>query len=131
MPGWQDGRTTMGIKTAANRRHQSFGNQLRILRFQRGLTQLALGQAMGWQTGSAINQMEQGTYNPTLEVIYRLAAVLKVQPGELFTEPIDRDAGSDEQRRPLDLQGLPPPLQETLTALVTSMKQECSHCPSS
>jgi transcriptional regulator with XRE-family HTH domain len=121
----------MVTKTAASRRHQHFGNQLRVLRLQRGLTQLALGQAMGWQTGSAINQMEQGTYNPTLEVIYRLAAVLKVPPGELFTEPLDRHAGPDPECRPLDLQGLSPPLQDTLTALVTTLKQECPHHPSS
>jgi transcriptional regulator with XRE-family HTH domain len=110
----------MGTKTAASRRHLNFGEQLRALRLQRGLTQRALGQAMGWQTGSAINQMEQGTYNPTLEVIYRLAAVLKVKPGALFTEPIER---------PLDIQGLSPPLQDKLTALVSTLKQECPHRP--
>lgn len=107
----------MAVKTKAPARHQRFGDRLRYWRLKRGLTQLVLGQQMGWKNGSAINQMEKGTYNPTLAIIYRLAEVLGIASAELFTEPTER--------MPIDLQGLSPPLQDHLTALITTIKHEC------
>lgn len=107
----------MAVKTKAVARHKRFGERLRYWRDQRGMTQIALGQAMGWKTGSAINQMEQGTYNPTLRVIYRLSAVLEIAPIELFIDP--------EKSVLVNLDGLSPPLQQQLTALITNMKHEC------
>lgn len=109
-------------RTTGAPRHKRFGDSLQYWRQQRGLTQVALGQALGGKDGSAINQMEKGTYNPTLKSIYRLAVVLGIPVAALFQEPPGEVS--------VALDGLSPPLQANLTALITHMKDACQRKPS-
>ena len=58
-------------------------NLVRI-REQRGLTQTQLAEAIG-ANQATISKIEKGIGNPTLDMIQRIAAALKVHPSQLFT----------------------------------------------
>jgi transcriptional regulator with XRE-family HTH domain len=63
----------------------AFGAKLRELRLAAGLTQEQLGAATSPSMQSqAIVRYESGDRGPTLAVIYRLAAALKVDPCDLL-----------------------------------------------
>ena len=59
-------------------------NKIRQLRFDRGeMTQQALADRIG-VTRQTINAIELGKYSPSLEVAFRIAAVLGVPLDEVF-----------------------------------------------
>ena len=67
----------------------AFGKRLREARLRAGLTQDALGVAIGLDEGPAcirISRYESGVHNPSLEVLWALAEALQVPPAFLVTE---------------------------------------------
>lgn len=59
-------------------------NRIRELRAARGdMTQQALADRIG-VTRQTVNAIELGKYSPTLEVAFKIAAVLSVPLGEVF-----------------------------------------------
>jgi transcriptional regulator with XRE-family HTH domain len=63
---------------------QVFGRNVRRFRKERGLTQEALAHEVEIDV-SYLGQIERGERNPTLSVVDRIAAVLKVTPVELIS----------------------------------------------
>lgn len=62
------------------------GNNIRELREVRGLSQLALGEAVGLRQ-STISEIERGTNQPSLDTVYKLAEYFCVEPGDLLKVP--------------------------------------------
>lgn len=56
---------------------------LKRIRKDRGLTQVQLAEAAGCNQAT-ISKMEKGDKNATLDMVERIAKVLKVEPWELF-----------------------------------------------
>jgi transcriptional regulator with XRE-family HTH domain len=63
---------------------QVFGRNVRRFRKEQGLTQEALAHEVEIDV-SYLGQIERGERNPTLSVVERFAAVLKVTPVELIS----------------------------------------------
>jgi len=55
----------------------NFGSNLMITRKQRGLTQAALGKAIG-TSGDVVGRYERGDITPSIEVVVKMADVLEV-----------------------------------------------------
>lgn len=67
----------------------TFGKRLREARVRRGLTQDALGVAIGLDEGPAcirISRYESGVHLPSLEVLWALAKALEIPAAFLVTE---------------------------------------------
>jgi len=67
----------------------TFGKRLREARLLAGLTQDALGVAIGLDEGPAcirISRYESGVHNPSLDVLWQLAGALQVPPAFFVTE---------------------------------------------
>lgn len=67
----------------------AFGERLRALRQERGISQMALAHASGIAR-SYVSGIELGLKNPALDHIVRLADVLELPPADLMPEPIYR-----------------------------------------
>lgn len=63
-----------------------FGTNVRKLRKARGLTLEALADDVGLAY-TYVGQLERGQRNPTLNVVERFAASLKVDPADLLRDP--------------------------------------------
>jgi transcriptional regulator with XRE-family HTH domain len=59
-------------------------DNLERIRKARGLTQTQLAEAIGANQGT-ISKIESGEGNPTLDMINRIAAALRVHPSDLFS----------------------------------------------
>lgn len=68
-------------------------SQLKALRAQRGLTQEQLAAAVG-VSRYAINALETGRHDPSLDLAFRLAAAFRLSVEEVFQNP---HAGLAEQ----------------------------------
>ena len=62
---------------------QDFMRRLKVLRTARGMSQAEVAKAAGLSRGY-LSRIEIGMQSPTLEVIERLAAALKVKPSALL-----------------------------------------------
>lgn len=74
-----------GLKPTTN----ALGKRLREARLRAGMTQDALGVAIGLDEGPAcirISRYESGVHHPSLEVLSQLAEALRVPPAFLVTE---------------------------------------------
>ena len=67
---------------------ETFGANVRKVRLERGMTLEVLADEVGLAY-TYVGQIERGRRNPTLDVVERVAAVLKVEALELLSE-IDR-----------------------------------------
>lgn len=85
-----------------------FGDRLRALRRQAGLTQQALGAAAGMDS-KTISRVEGGIYSPTLDRVFLIAAALGRPPVDLFawseptesaTAPVEPGPPADRSRAP-------------------------------
>lgn len=63
--------------------HAAFGEAIRNIRKQRGVSQEGLALACGLDR-TYISGIERGTRNPSLTNIFKVAAALDVSPAELF-----------------------------------------------
>ena len=72
-----------------------FGNNLSHYRRLCGMTQEALGRAVGMNR-TYISALEHGRANPTLKLMSTLAIALKVDVGNLLTIPNDYPISEEE-----------------------------------
>jgi transcriptional regulator with XRE-family HTH domain len=63
--------------------NNNFGERIRELRAERGLSQEDLAECSGLHR-TYISGIERGVRNPTLSIILQIASALKVHPSELF-----------------------------------------------
>ena len=63
--------------------HEAFGKVLRALRAERGLSQEALALEAGIQR-NYVSLIERGINQPTITIIFKLAASLEMQPSQLI-----------------------------------------------
>jgi len=66
-----------------------FGTVLRAYRLERGMTQEQLGEQVE-AVRSHICMLESGKNQPSLAMVFRLAAALGIKPGELVDAVADR-----------------------------------------
>ena len=71
-------------------------NRLRVMRAELGLTQEALGKALG-VSRQAVNALETEKHIPSLDLAYRAAAVFEVAVEALFENPY-RPSHAQESR---------------------------------
>lgn len=62
---------------------ETFGINVRRVRLERGMTLEVLAEEVGLAY-SYVGEIERGRRNPTLDVVERVAAVLKTEPLELL-----------------------------------------------
>ena len=62
---------------------EKFGENVRKVRLERGMTLEVLADEVGLAY-TYVGQIERGRRNPTLDVVDRIAAALKVQPMSLL-----------------------------------------------
>ena len=62
---------------------QRFGQRMRKLREQKGISQLALSQKAGLDLAT-INKLESGNRDPMLKTIWKIANALEVSLSKLF-----------------------------------------------
>ena len=65
------------------RMSETFGINIRRVRLERGMTLEVLAEEVGLAY-SYVGEIERGRRNPTLDVVERIAAVLKAEPLELL-----------------------------------------------
>jgi transcriptional regulator with XRE-family HTH domain len=65
---------------------ETFGINVRRVRLERGMTLEVLAEEVGLAY-SYVGEIERGRRNPTLDVVERVAAVLKIEPLELLGGP--------------------------------------------
>jgi transcriptional regulator with XRE-family HTH domain len=75
---------------------EDFARRIRALRSSRGISQAELARAAGLSRGY-LSRVEIGMQSPTLEVIERLAAALKVRPADLLEDKPRRRAGKKRE----------------------------------
>ena len=63
--------------------HKAFGQVLRALRLERGLSQEALALEAGIQR-NYVSLIERGINQPTVTIIFKLSAALEMQPSQLI-----------------------------------------------
>jgi transcriptional regulator with XRE-family HTH domain len=92
---------------------QHFGNRIRHLRHEQGLTQEQFAELLG-KTVEHISFLERGERSPSFEVIFDMADVLGVSPAQLLgNEPPDIDMALVEALPVPPTAPLPEPIQET------------------
>ena len=100
-----------------------FGKRLREARLRAGLTQDALGVAIGLDVGPAcirISRYESGVHLPSLEVVWALAKALRVPAAFLVTEEDQMAAWV------LQIYGLEQAQQDLLSELLSGTEQRKS-----
>lgn len=65
---------------------QRLGQRIRAQRLAKSLTQKGLAEAAGLNTND-VGEIERGTRNISLRVLYQLAEVLEVSPASLIADP--------------------------------------------
>jgi transcriptional regulator with XRE-family HTH domain len=95
----------MGLK-------QLFMVNMRRFRKEEGLTQEALAERCGASTNH-IAQIELGRHFASIEMIERIAAVLKVEPYRLFKDESGEEGDEDRETRDF-LAGLPDRIRRKL-----------------
>lgn len=97
-----------------------FPNRLADIRKERGLTQEALGEAVGL-TKLQIYRYEKGTSQPTLDVLKKIAVTLHVSLDELVFDAAERDPTEDLKLRFELIQGMSEEDQKTIKSLLDGM----------
>jgi transcriptional regulator with XRE-family HTH domain len=65
---------------------ERLGEKLRTLRVKRGLSQIKLGQALGYADGSYISQIETSRQKPTAEFVFKVAQFFDVSADDLLDD---------------------------------------------
>jgi transcriptional regulator with XRE-family HTH domain len=73
---------SISIKDRYQKHIESFGNKLRSIREECGLTQEELAYSAGISF-TTLNRIEQGHVNPSLATIYAIAEALGISPKDL------------------------------------------------
>ena len=72
-------------------RIQRFGEKLRALRTQRGLTLKELASALGYIAHGHISELEAGKKLPTIEFVLKVANLFDVTTDQLLKDELDLD----------------------------------------
>ena len=73
---------------------QRFGEKLRTLRTQRGMTLRDLADALGYVSYSYLGLLETGKKKPTAELVMKVARLFEVTTDQLLWDHLDVD-GAD------------------------------------
>jgi len=68
-----------------------FGEKLRVLRTQRGLTLKELASALGYVAHGHISELEAGKKMPTAEFVLKVAILFDVTTDQLLRDELDLD----------------------------------------
>ena len=68
---------------------QRFGEKLRLLRIQRGLTLKALALELGLNAHGYISELEAGKKKPTAELVLRTARLFDVTTDQLLKDELE------------------------------------------
>ena len=68
---------------------KEIADRIREMREIRGMTQADLAAACGYKDRSSINKIENNIYDPSVEVINKIAKALNVSPGYLIVGETD------------------------------------------
>jgi transcriptional regulator with XRE-family HTH domain len=68
---------------------QRFGEKLRTLRRQRGMTQRDLARALGYVTSGYISEVETDKKKPSLELVLKVAQLFHVTTDALTRDEVD------------------------------------------
>ena len=68
---------------------QRFGEKLRILRKQHGMTQIELAQALGYTAYSYISEVETGKLMPSLELALKVSRLFQVPTDQLLKDELE------------------------------------------
>lgn len=74
---------------------QRFGEKLRALRIERGLSLRELADALGYEAHVYLNLVETGKKSPSLTLVMRVAVFFNVTMDQLARDDLDLDIGSD------------------------------------
>ena len=72
------------------KKYPEFGPVLRRLRLERVLSQEELAERAGMASHAHISRLESGRKQPTLEMLFRLAAALEVEAWKIVKEMKER-----------------------------------------
>jgi transcriptional regulator with XRE-family HTH domain len=75
-----------------------FGEKMRVLRKRRGLTIVALAEALGYAptSNSYISEIETGKRRPKIDFVLKVAHYFGVTTDQLVQDDIELDTGSDD-----------------------------------
>lgn len=65
---------------------ERLGEKVRILRVRQQLSQIRLGQAIGYADGSYISEVENGRKKPTAEFVFKVAQFFNVSADDLLDD---------------------------------------------
>jgi transcriptional regulator with XRE-family HTH domain len=68
---------------------QRFGEKLRALRRQRGMTIIDLATALGYTANSYISELERGKKKPTADFVFKVAKLFNVTTDQLLDDALD------------------------------------------
>jgi len=72
---------------------QRFGEKLRFLRTQRGMTVRDLAEALGYVNSGHISQLENGKREPTAKLVMKVAQLFNVSADQLLRDDLEVDTG--------------------------------------
>lgn len=68
---------------------QRFGEKLRTLRRQRGMTQRDLASTLGYVTSGYISEIETGKKKPTTDFVFKVARLFHVTTDQLLDDALE------------------------------------------
>lgn len=68
---------------------QRFGEKLRVLRMQQGMTQRDLARALGYVTSGYISEVETDKKKPSLDLVLKVAQFFQVTTDQLTNDNLD------------------------------------------
>lgn len=76
-----------------------FGEKLRVLRKQRGMTLQQLAGALGYTTHSYLSEIESGKKQPTIDLVLGVAQLFEVTTDELLKDYLELRVSSPRKKR--------------------------------
>jgi len=70
---------------------QRFGEKLRYLRKQRGMTIVQTAEALGYSSNSYISELETGKKKPTADLVFKVARLFNVSADRLLDDALEVD----------------------------------------
>lgn len=80
-----------------NLKMQRFGEKLRILRTQNGMSLQELANKLGFNAHGYISELESGKKKPTAELILNVARLFNVTTDQLLKDELDLDSDNTSQ----------------------------------
>jgi transcriptional regulator with XRE-family HTH domain len=68
---------------------QKFGEKLRTLRTQRGMSLRELSSVLGYASHAHVNAVEMGKKKPTVEFVMKVAELFDVTPDQLLRDDVE------------------------------------------